>query len=117
MVGDVLQLVGRRHIAEREDVTRGGPLVFVDDDPPVVDSIPASRRPAGRRSDCRPVATSIYRPGASTVVELQHVFLGAVFVGPDDVVVGAHVPLVEAMRVNRWQGRPVAEQEPPRITM
>ncbi len=66
VVGDVLELVVRAHVAERENATRGGALVLVDDDAAVahldsgqlgVEQV-AVGNPAGRNEQrCRP-ATS-----------------------------------------------------------
>ncbi len=36
LVGDMLELLSRGHVAQREDAVRSGLLVLVDDDQPIV---------------------------------------------------------------------------------
>ena len=92
VVGDVLELVRRRHIAECEDVTGRGPLVFVDDDSPVVEfdaglfgvQLIAVGAPAGGHQ--HDVGLQF-----GAVVEFEH-DAGAVLVRAENVAVAAQFP-------------------------
>ena len=51
LVGDMLELFSRGHVAQHEDAVRSGPLVLVDDDQPSVVGADRSRRVPSR--ECR----------------------------------------------------------------
>ena len=96
VVGDVLELVVRRHVTERENAARRGALVLVDDHLAVRRHLrrrPAPRR-AGRRWASGPVATSSMSP--RTVEPSWHRQLDAVAVrrASRDFVVVADRPLL-----------------------
>ena len=96
VVGDVLELIGRRHVAEREDATRGGALVLVDHDLAVVVDLDAGQLGVEQVAvGIRPVATSSsVGVERRAVVEFEHDAGRRPWCAPMTLLVGAQVPLL-----------------------